>query len=109
MTGEKCKTKQNMEKGMISGYVIKPKEHIQLLHSAILYISLASHTFLGKTLDTANRLAPLKHQSLLQGGEQCFMLGQLPSAVARSQSWLESKGKQRELGTSLIRTTLIKS
>ena len=86
MTGKKSETKQNMEKVMILGYVIKPKEHTQLLHSVFLYTSLASDTFLAKTLDTENRPAPLKSQSLLQGREQHFVLRQFMSVMARSQS-----------------------
>lgn len=70
---------------MILGYVIKPKEHTQLLHSAFLYTSLVSHTFLAKIPVTANRPAPLKSQNLLQGGEQHFVLGQIMSAMVRSQ------------------------
>lgn len=41
----------------ISGCVIKPKEHIHLLHNVFLVVS---HAFLAKTLDTTNRPAPLE-------------------------------------------------
>lgn len=65
MTEKKSKNK-NMEKVMKLDYVIKPKEHTELLYSVFLYTSLASHALLDKTLDHENRPAPLKFQSFTE-------------------------------------------